>query len=103
MTHGKKNLQILLTGVVVAFAVMAPSAQASELKVCNQATDTFTGGDLVAVQGETGPSVRNTLDLKALPGRGAGLLGAAENSRALQACYLPDGSSGGENGYSYES
>ena len=106
MTHGKKNLQIMLTGVVVAFAVMAPSAQASELKVCNQATHNSLGGNLLAIDGDLGSSARFTEGLKAHPGKGAGLVNAADHSRALSACVVPDipgENTGGENGYSAES
>lgn len=106
MTHGKKNLQIMLTGVVVAFAVAAPAAQASPVQVCNQATQNSLGGDLLATDGVTGPSARFTEGLKAHPGKGAGLVNAAAHSRALSACVLPttgEEPGGGENSFAPES
>ena len=109
MTHGKKNLQIMLTGVVVAFAFAAPVAQASpaaEVQLCNQATQNSLGGNLLATDGDKGPSARFTEGLKAHPGKGAGLVNAAAHSRALSACALPttgEEPGGGENGYSAES
>ena len=93
MTHGKKNLQMLITGAVVAFAVAAPAAHAStssEAQVCNQATHNSFGGNLLAIDGDTGPAARFTESLKAHPGKGAGLVNAAVHSSALSACIVPE-------------
>ena len=114
MAYGKKNLQMLITGAVVAFAVAAPAAQASpasEVQVCNQATHNSLGGNLLAIDGDKGPAARFTESLKAHPGKGAGLVNAASHSRALSACIVPTGeepggggeNGGGENGYSADS
>jgi hypothetical protein len=94
VTHGKKNLQMLITGAVVAFAVAAPVAQAAPapapVQVCNQATHNSLGGDLLAIDGDKGPSARFTEGLKAHPGKGAGLVNAAAHSSALSACIVPE-------------
>ena len=109
MTHGKKTLRIMFTGAVVAFAVAAPSAQAASLPggvhVCNQATANSLGGELIAIDGDSGSAARFQERLKDLPGRGAGLIIAADRSGALSACIVPtdEQPGGGENGYSAES
>jgi len=118
VTHGKKNLQMLITGAVVAFAVAAPAAQASpaaEIQVCNQATHNSLGGNLLATDGDKAPAARFKSSLKAHPGKGAGLVNAASHSSALSACVLPTGETpgggdpvvvppvGGDNGYIPES
>ena len=105
MTHGKKNLRIMLTGVVVAFAVAAP-AQASSLPadvhVCNQATPTALGGTFVSDGDDSKAARFQEQLLKSLPGQGAGLAIAADKSGALSLCRLPGGS-GGETEYAAES
>ena len=95
MTYGKKNLQFLLTGAVVAFAVAAPVAQAApaapaDVQVCNQATHNSLGGNLLATDGDTGSAARFLEGLKAHPGKGAGLVNAAAQSRALSVCIVPE-------------
>ena len=107
MTHGKKNLRIMLTGAVVAFAVAAPSAQAASfadgVHVCNQATANSLGGTFETKDGDQGNAARYSERLlKDLAGRGAGLLVAADRSGALSVCMLPE-TTGGESGYSWES
>ena len=93
MTHGKKNLRIMITGAVVALAVAAPVAQASpsdEVKVCNQATHVSLGGTLLATDGYDGSAARFTDSLRAHRGKGAGLVNAAAHSSALSACIDPE-------------
>ena len=92
MNNGK-HLRITLIGAIVALVAAVPVAQATDdsgidySSVCNQATHTSAGGDLVAKGGgDSGPAARVTTGLSAKPGVGKGLSNAAEHSRALQAC-----------------
>ena len=93
MIHGK-TLRITLTGVIMAFAAMAPVAQANQqeltdVHVCNQATSNSTGGPYVADGSDTGKAAKHQSGLRAMPGKGAGLTTAAARSSALSLCGLP--------------
>jgi hypothetical protein len=80
---------------VLALA-LAPAAQARSggpsVPVCNQASPHFQGGGLVALDPPVdSPAARYTDDLYELPGRGEGLVTAAEHSPALTVCGEDDG------------
>jgi hypothetical protein len=80
---------------VLALA-LAPAAQARSggpsVPVCNQASPHFQGGGLVALDPPVdSPAARYTDDLYELPGRGEGLVTAAEHSPALTVCGQDDG------------
>jgi hypothetical protein len=82
------------TASMLALAV-APAAQAAPA-VCNQASPHWLGGGLDALDPPVdSPAARYTSDLGPLPGKGAGLLHAAENSPALSLC---DGDGGDDDG-----
>jgi hypothetical protein len=99
------NLRIILTGAIAALAVAAPvsvakqPASTSGVAVCNTATHTSLGGNMVATDGDSAPSSRFQNNLKAKKGNGAGLVNAAANSPALSLCVVPTSEpSGGDGG-----
>jgi hypothetical protein len=82
----------LLLAVGALSLVGAQTAHADPV-VCNEASLHWVGGDLVALDPPVdSPAARYTVDLTKLPGKGAGLVGAAANSPSLTVC---DGDGGG--------
>ena len=87
----------MTVGIVAGLmALGAPAAIAkqsmtdSNVIVCNQATPTSQGGNLLATDDATGsPAARYTSGLQGKPGNGAGLIRAAANSPALTLCAQP--------------
>jgi hypothetical protein len=76
----------LLLAVGALSLVGAQTAHAAPA-VCNQASPHWLGGDLIALDPPVdSPAARYTVDLTKLPGKGAGLVGAAANSPSLSVC-----------------
>ena len=86
---------------VLALAA-APVASAKNtgpsVPVCNQASPHFQGGGLVALDPPVdSPAARYTDDLSPLPGKGEGLVNAAQHSPSLTVCGEGDDDGGGIN------
>ena len=92
------NLRNILSGAVLALAmalalvVVSDGAQAKQnnaagnggVQVCNVNGNGHKGGNLTALDAGT-----NATGLKAMPGKGKGLVKAAANSPALSVCGVP--------------
>ena len=92
--------------------VAAPNGGAPEVYVCNEAGAAFLGGELhvLDVKADPDPPARFKHELKPLPGKGVGLVTAAEQSPARALCGAPveqppagggdggDGTIGGDGG-----
>lgn len=90
----RSALTTALLGLACTAATAAPATAAPP--VCNQASVHFLGGGLVALDPPTtSPAARYTVDLAKLPGKGAGLVGAAANSPSLTICGPADTGGGG--------
>src|SRR3954453_13773034 len=77
---------VLSIAALASTLALAPAAQASP-GVCHQASPHWLGGDLVALDPPVNsPAARYTVDISKLPGKGAGLFGAALNSPSLTVC-----------------
>jgi hypothetical protein len=92
------NLRNILSGAVLALSmalalvVVSDGAQAKQnsaagnggVQVCNVNGNGHKGGNLVALDNDS-----NATGLKAMPGKGKGLVKAAANSPALSVCGVP--------------
>jgi hypothetical protein len=86
MTLPVRRGALALAVSVAAAVAVAPAAHAAP-PVCNQASPHWLGGGLVALDPPVdSPAARYTVDIGKLPGKGAGLLGAAANSPSLTVC-----------------
>lgn len=80
-----------LAAALASLAVAAPAQAQVDydplVAVCNQATPTSLGGNLIALDGDPLPPARYAdEELYVKPGKGLGLQRAASRSHALQIC-----------------
>jgi hypothetical protein len=90
--HVKNSTMLgILGGLAATIAIAAPAASASDARpsvpVCNEASQHFQGGGLIALDAPTdSPATRYRDNLSELPGNGEGLVTAARRSPALTLC-----------------
>src|SRR5437867_10220950 len=112
MTIGLKVRTALTGGAALLALAITPAASlaadTSGTQLCNEAGMAFylTGGTLAVDPTEDpNPPARHKSDLSALPGKGVGLVNAAQHSGALAACAATPatGSTGGDGDWSASS
>ena len=96
MSHMRKLRIIVALSVAAVAVTLAPTAQAAESQVCNQARSGHTG-PYVATDGDPSTPARHQSTLGVL-GSGKGLTRAAERSPALSVCVIPAPKTGNDGG-----